>query len=63
MRGTVMTAAAAAVCLAAIAPSAALALEYRFTGFDAPRGAAATLNLRVPLGSQRQRATAGLTVG
>ena len=47
----------------AVAPGAALAQEYRFAGFDAPRGASATLNLRVPLGTERQRPTAGLTLG
>ena len=42
-----------------------MAQDYRFTGFDAPRGATATLNLRVPLGTQRQQArpTYGLTFG
>jgi hypothetical protein len=46
-----------------VAPSAALAQEYRFAGFDAPQGATATLNLRVPLGTEREQPTAGLTFG
>ena len=54
----------AALCIACIAPSAALAQEYRFTGFDAPRGATATINLRVPMGREHaQRASYGLTLG
>jgi len=53
----------AALCLMSAAP--ALAQDYRFAGFDAPRGATATLNLRVPLGTERvrQRASYGLTLG
>ena len=41
-----------------------MAQEYR-SGLDAPRGATATLNLRVPLGATRtqQRASYGLTFG
>ena len=54
----------AALCLATMAPSLAVAQDYRFTGFDAPRGATATVNLRVPIGrEQRERATYGLTFG
>jgi hypothetical protein len=54
----------AALCIACVVPSAALAQEYRFTGFDAPRGATATLNLRVPMGRQyAHRASYGLTLG
>jgi hypothetical protein len=43
----------------------ALAQDYRFAGFDAPRGASATLNLRVPLGARpgHARASYGLTLG
>jgi len=50
-----------ALCMMSAAP--ALAQDYR--GYDAPRGATATLNLRVPLGTQRHqaRATYGLTLG
>ena len=46
----------AALCLMSVAPGVAMAQEYRFTGFDAPRGASATLNLRVPFGNDRARA-------
>jgi hypothetical protein len=42
----------------------AMAQEYRFSGFDAPRGATATVNLRVPMGREHaQRASYGLTLG
>lgn len=52
----------AALCLMSTAP--AMAQEYRFAGFDAPRGATATVNLRVPLGrEQAGRASYGLTLG
>ena len=44
-----------------------MAQDYRFSGFDAPRGATATVNLRVPLGTSRQQAdrrmSYGLTLG
>lgn len=48
-----------------IAPGAAAAQEYRFGGFDAPRGLTATVNLRVPLGREAEaaRPTYGLTLG
>ena len=52
----------AALCMASAAP--ALAQDYRFTGFDAPRGATATINLRLPIGAeQRHRASYGVTLG
>ena len=54
----------AALCMMSVAP--AMAQDYRYNGFDAPRGATATLNLRVPLGTERQqqrRASYGLTLG
>ena len=56
----------AALCLMTVAPSIAAAQDYRFTGFDAPQGATATLNLRIPLGTERQvrqRTSYGLTLG
>jgi hypothetical protein len=54
----------AALCIASVVPSIAMAQEYRFTGFDAPRGATATVNLRVPMGREHaQRASYGLTLG
>ena len=55
----------AALCTLSIAPGAAAAQEYRFTGFDAPRGVTATVNLRVPLGREpsARRTTYGLTLG
>ena len=55
----------AALCMMSVAP--AMAQDYRFSGFDAPRGATATVNLRVPIGASRQqtdrRMSYGLTVG
>ena len=54
----------AALCSMSIVPTAALAQEYRSTVFDAPRGATATLNLRVPMGREHaDRASYGLTLG
>ena len=51
-----------ALCLMSATPAAAQ--EYRFTGFDAPRGATATVNLRVPMGREHAgRASYGLTLG
>ena len=44
----------AALCLMSVAP--VMAQEYRSTVFDAPRGATATVNLRVPLGGGRDNA-------
>ncbi len=52
----------AALCLLSTAP--AVAQEYRFSGFDSPRGATATVNLRVPMGREHaQKASYGLTFG
>jgi hypothetical protein len=54
----------AALCVLSVAPGVAMAQEYRFAGFDAPRGATATINLRVPMGPEhRERATYGLSFG
>lgn len=63
MRKFVAATVSAALCLMSVTP--AMAQEYRFAGFDAPRGATATVNLRVPLGSERtaDRASYGLTLG
>lgn len=63
MRKFVSATASAALCLMSVTP--AMAENYRFTGFDAPAGATATLNLRVPLGHQAQKTktTYGLTFG
>ena len=53
-----------AVLLACL-PAQALAQDYAFRGFDAPLGATASLNLRVPLGSaqQSQRPSYGMSLG
>lgn len=56
----------AALCLMTVAPGIAAAQDYRFTGFDAPQGATATVNLRIPLATERQarqRMSYGLTLG
>ena len=55
----------AALCVSSLLPGVAAAQEHRFTGFDAPRGATATVNLRVPFGVRQQarRTTYGLTLG
>jgi hypothetical protein len=52
----------AALSLTSLSP--ALAQDYRFAGFDSPRGLTATANLRVPLGTQaKSRASYGLSLG
>ena len=58
-------AAIAALSLSFASATPALGQEHRFAGFDGPRGANATITLRVPLGasSQRSRPTLALTVG
>jgi len=64
MRKFVTAAVSAALCLASVAPAAAQ--SYRSQGFDGPRGANATLNLRIPLGrtpGAKARPTYGLTFG
>jgi hypothetical protein len=49
------------LCLGAATP--ALAQDYRFAGFEGPRGANATLNLRVPFGARPAPPRLGLTLG
>ena len=62
LRKFVTATVSAALCAMSVAP--AMAQEYRFAGFDAPRGATATVNLRVPMGRERaDRASYGLTLG
>ncbi len=63
VRKIVTATASAALCLSAVSP--ALAQNHAFSGFDAPRGATATVNLRVPLGVEKEQAkpTYGLTLG
>ena len=63
VRKIVTATASAALCLSSVSP--ALAQNNAFSGFDAPRGATATLNLRVPLGVEKKQAkpTYGLTLG
>lgn len=62
VRKSVSAAVTVAICL--MSASQAVAQEYRFTGFDPPQGATATVNLRVPIGDdQRRQPTYGLTLG
>ena len=54
----------AALCCASLLPGIAAAQEFRSSIHEAPRGATATVNLRVPFGPrQAQRTTYGLTLG
>jgi hypothetical protein len=63
MRKFVTATVSAALSLASVSP--ALAQDYRFTGFDAPRGLTATANLRIPLGreAKARRPSYGLSLG
>jgi hypothetical protein len=63
IRKIVAAAASTALSFASFTP--ALAQNYRFAGADAPLGATATANLRIPLGVERSEATPnyGLTLG
>jgi len=62
VRKLVSATVSAALCLMSVAP--AMAQDYRFAGFDAPRGATATVNVRVPMGREHaERASYGLTLG
>ena len=64
MRKFVTATVSAALCLASVMPATAAAQEYRYSGFDAPRGATATMNLRVPLGREaKAKPSYGLTFG
>ena len=65
VRKLVGAAVSAALCTLSIAPGVAAAQEYRFGGFDAPRGITATVNLRMALGRERAatRPSYGLTLG
>jgi hypothetical protein len=62
MRKFVTATVSAALCFMSVAPAAAQ--NYRMEGFDGPRGANATLNMRIPLGREgKAKPTYGLTVG
>jgi hypothetical protein len=63
VRKLVSATVSAALCTMSVAP--ALAQDHRFTGFDAPQGATATVNLRIPFGgrAERSRPTYGFTLG
>jgi hypothetical protein len=62
MRKIIAAAASTALCLMSIAP--AYAQANHSPAFDAPRGAAATMNLRVPFGARGKKAkpTYGLSL-
>jgi hypothetical protein len=62
MKKLVSATVSAALCMLSVTP--AFAQDARFTGFDAPRGATVTANLRVPLGREaKSRPTYGMTLG
>jgi len=62
MRSLVTGTAAMALCLASA--TSAVGQDYRFAGFDGPRGMNATIRLHIPFGasSERSRPTLALTV-
>ena len=61
----ISSAAGLVLCVASLSPG--LAQDYRFVGFDPPRGASTTVNLRIPLGgrpgARSERTTVSLTGG
>ena len=64
MRKFVTATVSAALFMMSVAPGVAAAQEYRFSGYDAPGGVTATVNLRVPLGrAPAARPSYGLTLG
>ena len=64
LRKLVTATVSAALCTMSVVPGVAAAQDYRFAGFDAPRGATATVNLRIPFGRQEiERPNYGLTLG
>ena len=62
-----LTARLVMLALGAVSGTPALAQDYRFVGFDAPRGTTASLNLRIPFGSRAEarghRPSFGFTLG
>jgi hypothetical protein len=64
LRKLVTATVSAALCTMSVMPGVAAAQDYRFGGFEAPRGATATVNLRIPFGRQDiERPNYGLTLG
>jgi hypothetical protein len=62
MKKLVSATVSAALCMLSVTP--AFGQDNRFTGFDAPRGATVTANLRIPLGREAKRQPSyGLTLG
>lgn len=63
VRKLVTAAVSAALCAASIMPGVAAAQDYRYSGYEAPGGVTATVNLRVPLGREHARPSYGVTLG
>ena len=62
LRKLVTATASVALCLASAAP--AFAQQYNYSGFNAPMGATATANIRIPLGAEtKSKASYGLSFG
>lgn len=64
VRKIVSATVSAALCIASATP--AFAQDMRYQGFEAPKGATATANIRIPLGGEKKakaRTTYGLTFG
>ena len=62
VRKLVTATVSAALCTLSLTP--AIAQDYRPSGFDAPRGATATANLRIPLGQEAKgKPSYGFTLG
>ncbi|HEY5722175.1 MAG TPA: hypothetical protein VIT45_07620 [Allosphingosinicella sp.] len=65
VRKIVSATVSAALCIAAATPAFAQA-DMRYQGFEAPKGATATANIRIPLGGEtraKPKTTYGLTFG
>ena len=65
VRKIVSATVSAALCIASVTPAFAQA-DMRYQGFEAPKGATATANIRIPLGGQKKakdKMSYGLTVG
>jgi hypothetical protein len=64
VRKLVTATVSAVLCAASLLPGVAAAQESRFSGYEAPRGATATVNLRVPMGGRHAgRPSYGLSLG
>jgi len=64
VRKIVSATVSAALCIASVTP--AFAQDMRYQGFEAPKGATATANIRIPLGGEKrvkEKMSYGLTFG